>query len=549
MKKVLYVYKEGDFHRGEAGGKQLAEWLAGGQEFELKLTADLDAFAGLDTAQYAAVIVYTTGLVDEMGPAQEKGLLEFVRGGGGFIGIHSATDSFRGNRAYIEMIGGEFRTHPHHHEFPISIVNREHYLTVRMPDFSIYDEMYHLQNFDPEVCTVLAETVWQGERMPMVYVKDYGQGRIVYLANGHTQESWDHPEFRKLLLRSLRWATGAELPEKTIRCGLLGYGGAFNMGRGHSGWIDATPGLKTVAMCDIDPERVAAAKEELPDLEGYFSNLDDMLVMPDLDLVVIILPHYLHAPMALKCLRAGKHVILEKPFCINVDEANAMIETARENERMLTVFHNRRWDGDYVTIQDVIRRGLIGEVFHIECGGGNYRRPGTWWRSDKAISGGVMYDWGAHFIDWVLNLVPSKVTQVTGDFQKRVWHHVTNEDHGEVYIRFENGVTADYMISHIAALARPKWRIMGTKGAIETIDGDKLRVVSHSSGIRQDSVVEITLERYGSTQFYRNIADHLLLDEQLAVTPESARRVIAVIEAAERSSDLGASVPLAEGCE
>ena len=127
--------------------------------------------------------------------------------------------------------------------------------------------------------------------------------------------------------------------------------------------------------------------------------------------------------------------------------------------------HNRRWDGDYLTIRDLIGRGLIGDIFHIECGQGNFSHPGFWWRSDRAISGGVMHDWGAHFLDWILNLVPSKITQVTGDFQKRVWNAVTNEDHGQAYIRFENGVTADYWISSIAAISRPKWLILGTKGS------------------------------------------------------------------------------------
>jgi predicted dehydrogenase len=314
------------------------------------------------------------------------------------------------------------------------------------------------------------------------------------------------------------------------------------MGKGHAGWIDATPGMKTVAMCDIDPDRVAAAKEELPGLDGYFTDLDDMLAMPDLDLVVVILPHNLHAPMSIKCLAAGKHVVMEKPFSINVSEADAVITKAREMGVMLSLFHNRRWDGDYLTIRDIIDRGLIGEVFHVECGQGGYRHPGFWWRADKAISGGVMHDWGAHFLDWMLTLVKSPVTQVMGDFQKRVWHSVTNEDHGQAYMRFENGVTADYWISSIAAISRPKWLILGTKGAIQLTRGDEISVSSYVSGIGMESQVKVTLPGYGSTQYYRNVADHLLMGEELIVKPEQARQVIVVIDAAQRSAELGKSV-------
>jgi len=549
MKKILYVYGGPEFHPTEPGGKMLAKWLAADGRFELEMTNDLDSFASLPGGKYAAVVVYTTGFNDELKGAREKGLLDFVRGGGGYVGIHSASDSFRGSRAYVEMLNGEFLTHPHHHEFTVSVVEKDRYLTARVPDFALYDEMYHLQNHDPAKCTLLAQTPWQGKQMPMAYVRPYGQGRVAYLALGHTMQAWSHPEFQKLLIRAIAWSTGAELPQKTIRCGLLGYGPAFNMGKGHAGWINATAGMKTVAMCDANPARVEAARQELPDLEGYFTDVDEMLAMKGLDLVVVILPHNLHAPMTLRCLEAGKHVVLEKPFCITIEEANAMINKAREKGLMLSLFHNRRWDGDYLTIKDIIARGLIGEIFHVECGMGGYGHPGFWWRTDKEISGGVMHDWGAHFIDWFLNLVPSKITQVTGDFQKRVWHSVTAEDHGEAWVRFENGVTVDFLISTITASSRPKWRICGTLGAIEANWGDEIKVVSFASGIRQDSTVKVTLPGYGSTQYYRNVADHLLMGEELIVKPEQARRVIGVIDAAQRSSKLGVSVAPAEGCE
>ncbi len=549
MKKILYVFGGPEFHPTEPGGKTLAQWLKADGRYELDMTSDLDAFTRLSDGQYAAVVVYATGFKDDLTPAREKGLLDFVNAGGGFIGVHSATDSFRGSRAYVDMIGGEFLHHPEHHEFKVTIADHSHYLTARVPDFSIFDEMYHLQSYDPAKVTVLAQTQWLGKQMPMAYVKSYGQGRVAYLALGHTAQAWRHPEFQKLLIRAIAWGAGAELPDKTIRCGLLGYGPAFNMGKGHAGWINDTPGMQAVAMCDAVPARVEAAKQELPNLKGYFTSLDDMLAMDGLDLVVNILPHNLHAPMTLKCLGAGKNVVLEKPFCITVAEANAMIDMARGKGLMLSLFHNRRWDGDYLTIRDLVDRGLIGDIYHVECGQAGYGHPGFWWRSDKVVSGGVMYDWGAHFLDWMLNLVPSKITQVTGDFQKRLWNSVTNEDHGQAWIRFENGVTADYWVSSMAALGRPKWLILGTKGAIRSDWKDEIELVSYASGVRQDSKVKVTLPGYGSVQYYRNVADHLLMGEELIVKPEQARRVIGVIDAAQRSAQSGASVAPAAGCE
>jgi predicted dehydrogenase len=265
--------------------------------------------------------------------------------------------------------------------------------------------------------------------------------------------------------------------------------------------------------------------------------------------VVNILPHNQHAPMTLAALKAGKHVVQEKPFCLTVAEANAMIDLAHSQGLMLSLFHNRRWDGDYLLMRDLIAKGLIGDVFHIECSMSSYGHPGFWWRSDKAISGGVMYDWGAHFIDWILNMVPAKITQVNGNFQKRVWNSVTNEDFGQVVIRFDNGCSADFLTSTISASSRPLWRINGTRGAIERQGGDSVTLISYANGFRQESIVKVTLPSYGSTEYYRTVADHLLLGEELVVTPEQARRVIGVIEAGQLSSDKGASVPPPAGCE
>ncbi len=549
MKKVLYVFGGPEFHATEACGQILADILKRDGRFELEMTRDFDALAALPGGQYAAVVLYATGFVDDLTPAREQGLLSFVKGGGGFVGVHAAADCFRGNRNFVDMLGGEFVWHPEHHEFKVEMVQKDHYLTTRVPDFSVFDEMYHLQSFDPARVTVLAQTLYQGKQHAMAYVRDYGAGRVAYLANGHTMQAWKHPEFRKLLLRAVAWSAGAEVPTKTLRAGLLGYGPLFQMGKGHAGWINATPSMQTVAVCDAVPARVEAAKTELPGLQGYYTSLDDMLALPELDLVVNILPHNLHAPTTLQALRAGKHVVQEKPFCLTVAEADAMITLAHAQGLMLSLFHNRRWDGDYLTMRALIDQGLIGEVFHIECAMSSYGHPGFWWRSDKAISGGVMYDWGAHFIDWILNMVPAKITQINGNFQKRVWKSVTNEDFGQVTIRFDNGCTADYLTSHISAAGRPLWRINGTKGAIERHGGDTLTLISYANGFRQESTVKVTLPSYGSTEYYRTVADHLLYGEELVVTPEQARRVIGVIEAGQISSEKGASVPPPAGCE
>ena len=222
-----------------------------------------------------------------------------------------------------------------------------------------------------------------------------------------------------------------------LKAGIIGYGGAFGMGKIHAEQL-AAAGIPTAAVCDLDAGRLEQATVDFPEVRTY-GQIEDLLKDPEVGLCVVILPHNLHAPVAIQCARAKKHVIVEKPMCITVAEAGAMIEAARQAGVMLSVYHNRRWDGDYLAIRDLLARDVIGDAFHLEAAMGGYHAPRDWWRSHKEISGGAMHDWGAHVIDWILNLIPEKVAGVDGYFHKRHWHGMTNEDHAELIIRFEGG--------------------------------------------------------------------------------------------------------------
>jgi len=286
-----------------------------------------------------------------------------------------------------------------------------------------------------------------------------------------------------------------------------------------------------------DKGRLKIAEKEFPEVKTY-PNVEKMLSDDIVDLGVVVVPHNVHGKVTLSLLGAGKHTVVEKPFAITTEECAEMIKLAKKKKVMLSVFHNRRWDGDFVTIKKIIEQGLIGEVFHIETYAGNYAHPGYWWRSEKSISGGASYDWGAHFIDWILNLMPGKVETVYGFYHKRLWFDVTNEDHCQIIIRFEGGRYADFQISSLSAIGKPKWRILGTKGALVLNYGeDKINVVTFVRGYQEELRVPFTENEY--IRYYINIADHLLTGEPLQVTPESALRVIGVLELAEKSAKSG----------
>ncbi|MDA1191355.1 MAG: Gfo/Idh/MocA family oxidoreductase [Candidatus Poribacteria bacterium] len=320
----------------------------------------------------------------------------------------------------------------------------------------------------------------------------------------------------------------------TIRGAVIGYGAAFNMGKHHGRAMNGTEGIETVAVLDIDKARTEAAKEDFPGIKT-FNSLDDLLKWGEFDVAVNVLPHNLHHALTQPCLLAGKHAIIEKPFTITIAEATEMIETSKQKGTVLTVHHNRRWDADFWTLKGLVASGVIGQVFNVEMWGGGYGRPNPdWWRSSKRVSGGAFYDWGAHYLDWLLNVLPAKMVNVTGFFHDLVWHDITNEDHVHGIIRFEDGTSADVQMSQIAKVGKPRWRLLGSHGAIVSGDNN-FKVYSEVPGKPKEQEVAYT-GRPGPS-FYQNFVSHVNdRSVPLIVTPESARRVIAVLELSEKSS-------------
>ena len=180
---------------------------------------------------------------------------------------------------------------------------------------------------------------------------------------------------------------------REFRCGVVGYGGAFNMGRAHLTSMRKNPGMAAVAVCELDAARRKVAEQDFPGIQTY-GRLGDMLRHADLDLVAVITPHNTHAKLAVQCLDAKVGVVVEKPMAVTSAEVKAMMAMAKRRGVMLSTFHNRRWDGDFILLCDLIcTEKVIGRVFRIEAGFGGYGQQGNWWRSDKKVSGGGIYDW------------------------------------------------------------------------------------------------------------------------------------------------------------
>ena len=220
-----------------------------------------------------------------------------------------------------------------------------------------------------------------------------------------------------------------------------------------------------------------------------------------------------------------------------------MIDEASIGERMLTVFQSRRWDPDFVALRNVVRSGGIGDLFYMESFIGGYSHPCGYWHSHEPISGGTIYDWGSHYFDWILQLFTDPVKSIAANAHKRVWHDVTNSDQVRVDLTFANGAQAGFLQSDIAGAMKPKWYLLGTRGAVvgewrdEPVPADfpaRVKVLRPADGGGSHEET-LSLAPRDDDGFYRNLADHLAWDEALAVTSAEARRTVAVMETAARS--------------
>jgi scyllo-inositol 2-dehydrogenase (NADP+) len=377
---------------------------------------------------------------------------------------------------------------------------------------------------------------------------------------GSTASTYADPAWQRIVHRLLRRIVG-DTDGRPVRVGILGYGA---IGHEHNAAIARTEGLELRAVCDPNPLRVDAARELAPDVRG----VEDLLAQDDVDLVIVSTPPNTHAEWALRCLDAGKHVVVEKPFCLTVEEADRQIRAAADRGLSLSVYQNRRWDSDYLALKQVVRSGVLGEVFHYESFIGGYGHPCNYWHSDETVSGGAIYDWGSHYLDWALDLFPQQVEWVSATAHKRVWHDVTNADHSRVLLHFADGVEAEFTHSDLAAALKPKFYVLGTRGGligdwrhervvgrspIGTLLEDRLAHSDSPAALRVftpdgaggTSETALSVPPAPAQPFHRQLADQLLSGEPMEVTPEGSRRNIAVMQAATLSAlDGGRPVPL-----
>ena len=425
-------------------------------------------------------------------------------------------------------------------------------------EFPVLGELVELPT--PDGGEVLASVSVAHRHRPAVVRERVGDGSVttIGLRGEHVLV---HPTVARFLSRVVR---GDADEQRELGVGVVGYGPYGGMGTLHGLAATETVGLRLAAAADTVRDRLDAAVGDFPGINLHDS-AESLADDPDVDVAIVATPPSVHADLARKLLQAGVHVVLEKPMCLTVADADGLLALAEQQDRVLTVHQSRRWDRDFLSLRRVVERGDLGEVFNLETFVGTYEHPCRAWHSDREISGGAVYDWGSHHVDWIVQLYGSAPANVVTSAHTRRWHDSTNVDQLHVWMRWDDGREATFRQSDLAAHRRPKFYVQGTEGTLQgfyrPLRDERLvpgrgyvDEVSHHAEAPVDLVLARHESGYGVTEttlppaphpgwgFHRNLADHLLLGEPLAVPPRESRDVVAVLEAAHRSMLAGGTV-------
>jgi scyllo-inositol 2-dehydrogenase (NADP+) len=333
---------------------------------------------------------------------------------------------------------------------------------------------------------------------------------------------------------------------------VVGYGLAGRVF--HAPLIRRQPGLRLHGVVARDPAVRAEAAADLGVLG--FATLDEALDDPRTRLVVIATPHDTHADLAARVLEAGRDCVVDKVMALSTAEADRMIAARDRSGRVLSVFQNRRWDWDFLTVARALRDGLVGRPLVIESAVCRYAPPRTW-RGQARAAGTILHDWGAHLVDQALQLGFGPCRRLTAWLAPAPWPGVDTGGHGRIVMEFD-GLTFQAETSRVCRLDRPRWWVAGAEGGLvrfgldpqeEALRSGSLdaadeppdhrfvlrRGVDNNGGGAADSLLETVRGSWDA--YYANIADHLDGRAPLAVTAEQAREVVRVLDAAVQSAE------------
>ncbi len=347
-----------------------------------------------------------------------------------------------------------------------------------------------------------------------------------------------------------------------IRVGLLGYGLAGSVF--HGPLIAATPGLHVAAIVTANPARQARATADHAGVRLLATADELWLHAGELDLAVIATPNRSHVPLALSALEAGLAVVVDKPLATTVADGRRLLAAAHERGLPLTVFQNRRWDGDFLTVRRLIEEGALGPVGRFESRFERWRpeiEPGFRERGAPEEAGGVLFDLGAHLIDQALVLF-GPVASVYAEIDRRRAGAEVDDD-AFVALHHASGTRSHLWMSAATPQLGPRFRVLGGRAGY-TKWGLDPQEAALANGQRPSNVgfgedpesgwgrlgVEgetrpVRTERGRYDAFYGSVAAALRGGTPLPVDPADSVTVLEIIESAHRSAAIGQPIALA----
>jgi scyllo-inositol 2-dehydrogenase (NADP+) len=330
---------------------------------------------------------------------------------------------------------------------------------------------------------------------------------------------------------------------------LLGYGLAGSVF--HAPFIATTPGLRLAVVVTRNEERRAQALREHPDVVLLGTADEVWGRAAELDLVVVATPNSSHAPLAHAALDAGLAVVVDKPFALTAAEGRALVEAARVRGLMLTVFQNRRWDGDFLTLRRLLDEGRLGRVHRFESRFERWRpQPDSGWRERAGAeeAGGLLYDLGSHLVDQALQLFGG-VSNVYGELDmRREGAEVDDDDF--LALEHESGVRSHLWMSALAAEQGPRFRVLGDRAAFVKHGLDIQEEALRAGGsptepgwgeepperwgrlVVDGEAQEVPTEPGSYDSFYAGVARSLLESAPPPVDPSDAVAVLEILDAA-----------------
>jgi len=329
---------------------------------------------------------------------------------------------------------------------------------------------------------------------------------------------------------------------------IIGYGG---MGGWHAENVQLrVKEFNVIGIYDVRKEANHKAKEN--GLHVYAS-LQELLEDIKVDVVTIAVPNNFHKEYAIACLKMNKHVICEKPVTMNAMELEEIMDVAKACKRVFTIHQNRRWDKDYKIVKEIIKQDLIGKVYYIESRVQGSGRMLHGWRGHKVNGGGMVYDWGVHLFDQILDLVKEPVVSITPKLVNLYNQEV--DDNFKVILTFESGLWVLVEVATNCLCTQPRWHICGKEGTAVIEDWScNGEIVTLKNSAEVTWTEEIVYTAAGPTRtmaprsdeskeklalpnietdwsdYYHNIAGVINDTEELIVQPEQALRVMKLID-------------------